>query len=253
MAINNHFHMSNFHKLDSLLRSQAKGPGNHGDNDAYAYARGMAAVEGVVAVVSDLAAGTSRIFSGRFASVLGLPEYSHESSIWEKEILGLMSDDEQEHKFIAELRFFHFLRQQPRSRRQDYCLVTKLRLRDRNGNLVNVLHRMYYIYDSYSGNVRYAICLYGHLHLGFTGKSAVIDNISGIVTELTSAADNKILSARERQILALIDSGMTSADIAVGLCISRHTVNRHRQEILRKLQTRNSLEACRLAKSINLI
>lgn len=213
----------------------------------------MAAVEGVVAVVSDLAADTSRIFSGKFARVLGLPEYSQESSIWEKEILGLMSAGELEQKFIAELRFFHFLRQQPRSRRQNYSLVTKLRLHDCNGNLVNVLHRMYYIYDNNSGNVRYAICLYGHMHFGFTGKSAVIDNISGIVTELTSATDSNILSVRERQILALIDNGMTSADIAVSLCISRHTVNRHRQEILRKLQTRNSLEACRLAKSINLI
>lgn len=246
--------MSNFHKLDSLLRSQAKGQsGSSSDNDAYDYARAMATVEGAVAVVSDLAADTSRIFSGRFARVLGLPEYSQENSIWEKEILGLMSANEQEQKFIAELRFFHFLRQQPRSRRQDYCLVTKLRLHDCDGNIVNVLHRMYYIYDNNSGNVRYAICLYSHMHLSFTGKSAVIDNISGIVTELTSATDSNILSARERQILALIDNGMTSADIAVSLCISRHTVNRHRQEILRKLQTRNSLEACRLAKSINLI
>lgn len=245
--------MSNFHKLDSLLRSQATGQSGCSDNDVYDYARAMAAVEGVVAVVSDLAADTSRIFSGKFARVLGLPEYSQESSIWEKEILGLMSADELEQKFIAELRFFHFLRQQPRSRRQNYSLVTKLRLHDCNGNLVNVLHRMYYIYDNNSGNVRYAICLYGHMHFGFTGKSAVIDNISGIVTELTSATDSNILSVRERQILALIDNGMTSADIAVSLCISRHTVNRHRQEILRKLQTRNSLEACRLAKSINLI
>lgn len=245
--------MSNFHKLDSLLRSQATGQSGCSDNDVYDYARAMAAVEGVVAVVSDLAADTSRIFSGKFARVLGLPEYSQESSIWEKEILGLMSAGELEQKFIAELRFFHFLRQQPRSRRQNYCLVTKLRLHDCNGNLVNVLHRMYYIYDNNSGNVRYAICLYGHMHFGFTGKSAVIDNISGIVTELTSATDSNILSVRERQILALIDNGMTSADIAVSLCISRHTVNRHRQEILRKLQTRNSLEACRLAKSINLI
>ena len=37
------------------------------------------------------------------------------------------------------------------------------------------------------------------------------------------------------------------------LSISIHTVSRHRQEILTRLQVKNSIEACRLAKEMKLI
>ncbi|MDE5899935.1 MAG: LuxR C-terminal-related transcriptional regulator [Muribaculaceae bacterium] len=51
----------------------------------------------------------------------------------------------------------------------------------------------------------------------------------------------------------IIDSGLKSSEIADRLNISIHTVSRHRQEILAKLQEKNSIEACRLAKSMELI
>ena len=51
----------------------------------------------------------------------------------------------------------------------------------------------------------------------------------------------------------LIDKGLASKDIAGILAISINTVSRHRQEILGKLQVRNSIEACRIAKDLNLI
>ncbi len=40
--------------------------------------------------------------------------------------------------------------------------------------------------------------------------------------------------------------------IAVILSISLNTVNRHRQNILEKLQVNNSIEACRIGKELNL-
>ena len=40
--------------------------------------------------------------------------------------------------------------------------------------------------------------------------------------------------------------------IAVILSISVNTVNRHRQNILEKLQVNNSIEACRIGKGLNL-
>ena len=85
------------------------------------------------------------------------------------------------------------------------------------------------------------------------GKSLVINSLTGLSEELTSAGDSSILSKREVQVLKLIDSGKTSADIAALLSISKNTVSRHRQEILAKLQVKNSLEACRLAKTMRII
>ena len=45
---------------------------------------------------------------------------------------------------------------------------------------------------------------------------------------------NTMLSEREAQVLSLICVGMTSVQIADKLCISQHTVNTHRKNILRK-------------------
>ena len=61
-----------------------------------------------------------------------------------------------------------------------------------------------------------------------------------------------ILSPRERQVLALIDTGLKSAEIADRLHISPHTVSRHRQQIIARLQVKNTHEACRVAKSLHL-
>lgn len=255
MAKNNHFAGTNstFSQLDTLLTGQSSG---HDDNDtdvAIAYARCIAAIENVVAVTSDLCRGTSHIFAGAFANVLGIGDYSREDSIWEKEILDLMPPGEQEQKYISELRFYHFLRHIPRNRRRNYYLVSKLRMQCRSGATVDVLHRMYYIFDSKCETVKFAVCLYGPLTFDIAGRSMAVDSLTGIGEELTASSDNTILSRREKQILALINSGLKSSEIAASLCISQHTVSRHRQEILSKLQVRNSLEACRLAKSLNLI
>ncbi|MDE6050892.1 MAG: hypothetical protein K2G08_04330, partial [Paramuribaculum sp.] len=102
--------MQAFRKLNNLLRSENTHIATSAQlPDAYAYARCMAEIEGVVAVVSDIARSTSRIFCGAFASRLGLENYNEENSIWERQILELMPESEQQEKFIAELRFHHTL------------------------------------------------------------------------------------------------------------------------------------------------
>ena len=80
-----------------------------------------------------------------------------------------------------------------------------------------------------------------------------MDSSDGQMAELAKQSDIQILSARERQILRLIDRGLRSKEIAQMLSISIHTVSRHRQEILARLQVKNSIEACRLAKEMKLI
>ena len=85
------------------------------------------------------------------------------------------------------------------------------------------------------------------------GKSHVVNTVTGITEELSVENNNSVLGNRERQVLTLIDSGLKSSEIADRLNISIHTVSRHRQEILAKLQVKNSIEACRVAKSMELI
>ncbi len=243
--------MKCFRELDRLLKEQDFSPVSPVESDAFAYARAMAQVENVVAVVSDLRGGSSRIYAGAFAGVIGLEDYSEESSIWEKKILSKMNAAEQEEKFLAELRFLNYIHRMPARRRRNYYLVSRLRFNGHAGVATDVLHRMYYI--SEGDSIRFAVCLYGPLPPGFKVRSAVVNSVTGTMEELGNAGNSDMLSRRERQILLLIGSGSTTASIAAELGISPHTVSRHRQNILSRLRAKNSHEALRTAVSLGIL
>lgn len=60
------------------------------------------------------------------------------------------------------------------------------------------------------------------------------------------------LSAREKEVLAMIKEGLLSKEISEKLYISVHTVNTHRQNILEKLNANNSQEAIKYAVELGL-
>ena len=250
--------MSDFTRIDTLLRQSANdpthSPANSDTRNAVAvFARCLSEVENLVVVVSDMVANTSTIYAGRFAATIGLESYTSEDSIWEKAILSLMPEPERDEKFRAELRFYHYLRHLPRQQRRDYYMAARLRFVTPRGVAVDVLHRMYYIYEPDGETIRYAVCLYGPLTPGFAGRSLAVNSVTGLTEELTSSTDAKILSRRELQVLRLIDSGKKTAEIAAILSVSPHTVSRHRQQIITRLRVTNSVEACSLAKSLHLL
>lgn len=245
--------MENHRNIDTLLRSQDFPDTTEGSDIVYRYAESMAQIENSLVVVSDLKTNTSRIFHSRFSDRLGIKRHSHENSIWEKDILERMSVTEQEDKYLAELRFFNFLRHKPMQRRPDFYLASLISISDQRGEPVDVLHRMFYWYEDSTDIIRYGICTYSPLMLQLPAKSVAINSVTGEWMELSSASDKSILSKREKQVLSLIETGVTSQEIADRLCISKHTVSRHRQEILAKLQAKNSTAAIRIAKQLNLL
>lgn len=245
--------MSNLPKIDRLLKKQPGASHKPEMEGLLNYAGYVAEIENVVAVVSDLKKGVSRIFPGKFGEFLGIGNYVKEDSIWEKAILDLMSENEREEKYLAELRFFNFLRHTPRHKRPDYYLVSKLRMTAANGDMISVVHRMYYIYADDRDTIVCALCLYGRDVFDFAGRSVVVNSLTGVCESLTAASDALILSRREQQVLRLIDLGKSSADIAGMLSISKNTVSRHRQEIISRLRVKNSVEACCVAKAMKII
>jgi DNA-binding NarL/FixJ family response regulator len=60
------------------------------------------------------------------------------------------------------------------------------------------------------------------------------------------------LSAREREVLALIASGATNREIAERLYLSPHTVKEHASSLYRKLGVKNRAEAARRAERLGL-
>ena len=165
----------------------------------------------------------------------------------------MICPDDLSGKHLQELRFFHFMKHRPKKERSDYYLASRLRMRNATGDYVPVLHRMFYIPSPCDDTLRLALCLYGPLLLDIPGQCVIIHSASGHIVELEKQDNTRILSARERQVLSLIDKGLTSKGIAETLSISIHTVNRHRQEILGKLQVGNAIAACRVAKELELI
>ena len=245
--------MSCLKKLNQLLKSQSFNGGTIDVSQLLDYAKNISQIENVTVVVSDMRCGISRIFPGKFGIVLGVSNYVEENSIWEKDILNLMTEKQREEKYLAELRFFNFLRHVPRHARPDYYLVSRLRMKAATGDTIDVIHRMKYIYADDSETVTHALCLYGRPTFDFIGKNRIVNSFTGISEELTASGDSSILSRREKQVLTLIDSGKRSYEIADILSISKNTVSRHRQQILAKLQVKNSMEACRIAKTMKII
>ena len=206
-------------------------------------AQGYACIENALAVLSDMQAKVSYIYYGGFARVLGLgmgKESEEIRSIWEEPVLKLVHPDDLRGKYLQELRFYHFVKHLPKSKRQSYYCLAKLRMKDVYGNYHWAQHRIFYISAPDNRALWLTLCLYTPLY------SEVMPG--GMVT----CTDHVILSVRELQVLDLISKGMTGKQIALALSISVHTVNRHRQEILKKLQVRNSIEACRVAGELGI-
>jgi DNA-binding CsgD family transcriptional regulator len=145
-----------------------------------------------------------------------------------------------------------FLKQIPHKKRADYFLMSKLRMRDPSGKYIPILHRMFYVATHSNDSMWLALCLY-NLSVDPTMSCRVINSTNGQVIELEKQDCSKLLSDREKTILQLIDMGKTSHEIARELFISKNTVSRHRQNILEKLQVKNSIEACRIAKELKLL
>lgn len=216
-------------------------------------ARGYADVEGVLAVLSDLQERSSYVVHGRFSKTLDIDSTKCSgkiSSIWEQEIFNAIHTDDLKAKMLQELLFFHHVTRLPHGRRFNQCLMQRLRMRTRTGRYVDVLHRLHYIPANDGRSVWLALCLYGAMPQAFNLPAAAIDMLTGQTMVLDRSSGRGILSRQETSVLKLIDSGKRSCDIASMLNISIHTVSRHRQNIIAKLQVRNSTEACRIARAL---
>lgn len=215
-----------------------------------------ARMENAIAVLSDWRTNESYIYYGGFSQILGIDKRTKDSkvaSIWEEEIFKIIHPEDLAEKHLQELCFYHFVKRQLKKIRSDYYLITKLRMRNKTNSYISVLHRIFYVSMPTNDTLWLALCLYSPLAFDFPAKCAIIHSVDGHVIELEKNNNEKILSAREKQVLKFIDKGLTSKEIAKMLFISIHTVNRHRQEILGKLQVKNSIEACRIAKDLKLI
>jgi DNA-binding NarL/FixJ family response regulator len=86
-----------------------------------------------------------------------------------------------------------------------------------------------------------------------TGTGLPGEQAAKLIASSRTPAQDTELSERELEVLRMLATGVTTANIAEQLHISRATVNNHIQHILRKLDAHTRLEAIRRAEHAGLI
>jgi len=143
-------------------------------------------------------------------------------------------------------KVWEFLDTLPEEEKLTYKYIYEMRVLDR-GKYVRMIYQMRILAfkdDNFlaMGMIDLAPEQSANTSVRFQIKNCLTDEVVPFVIE---SATDVLLTPREREILALAKEGMFSKEISEKLNISIHTVNRHRQNILEKLQVDNIIEAIR--------
>ena len=190
-------------------------------------------------------AGSFAVFlSDRFGHYYYVTEYIEASQ--EIDIEKLVHPDDWEVVRRIDKKVWEFLNTLPEEEKLTYKYIYELRVLER-GKYVRMIYQMRILAfkeDNFLaiGIIDIAPEQSANTSVRFQIKNCLTDEIVPFAIE--SAADT-LLTPREREVLALAKEGMFSKEISEKLNISIHTVNRHRQNILEKLQVDNMIEAIR--------
>ena len=188
-------------------------------------------------------AGSFAVFlSDRFGHYYYVTEYIEASQ--EIDIEKLVHPDDWEVVRKIDKKVWEFLNTLPEEEKLTYKYIYELRVLER-GKYVRMIYQMRILAfkeDNFlaMGIIDIAPEQSANTSVRFQIKNCLTDEIVPFAIE--SAADT-LLTPREREVLALAKEGMFSKEISEKLNISIHTVNRHRQNILEKLQVDNMIEA----------
>ena len=188
-------------------------------------------------------AGSFAVFlSDRFGHYYYVTEYIEASQ--EIDIEKLVHPDDWEVVRRIDKKVWEFLNTLPEEEKLTYKYIYELRILER-GKYVRMIYQMRILAfkeDNFlaMGIIDIAPEQSANTSVRFQIKNCLTDEIVPFAIE--SAADT-LLTPREREVLALAKEGMFSKEISKKLNISIHTVNRHRQNILEKLQVDNMIEA----------
>lgn len=156
-----------------------------------------------------------------------------------------------------QIKLSQFIYSLPPEQRNDYSNIYSFRILNAKQQYVRVTSRHQVLEQDCNGKAWLVI---GNMDISpDQKKSESVDctvlNLKSV--EMFSPSPSLVspvnLTNREIEILRLIQKGMLSKEIADKLCISIHTVNIHRQNLLRKLGVQNSFEAIRLGQECGLL
>lgn len=245
-------------ELKRLLTSQAYHPHKRLDvlERRKFFAQSYAETENGIAVLSDFQENISYIYSGALGRQIGLSKpFMQVGSAFEEEVFSCILPEELLERHVLELRFFHFQKILPAFERPYYNMVCPIHFRIPGKGNIPVLHRTYYLESLPEDSIWLGLCLYTPFIETGNADGQIIDNRTGevLLPETYIPLDRQMLSSRETEVLTLLAKGLSSKQIADALCISVHTVYRHRQNILGALQVNNTAAAVEIGIRLHLI
>jgi PAS domain S-box-containing protein len=166
----------------------------------------------------------------------------------------LLHSEDAGHLWRFMCQIWQYLLSVPASRREAYQFNCDYRLRKADGTYVRLLEKNIILQTDRKGNITHLLGVCTDIT---EWKKSDIMTASLISTEddtclLCTSADEQLqtgqlLSRRQKEILKLVARGYSSKQIADQLCISFHTVNRHRHNIIEKTQRKNTGELVQYA------
>lgn len=237
-------------KLDSIVLKSAK--------DA---ARTISMVGRGCCVITDASCDHCYIYGGAFGALMGIftdpDEVLEVGSSDEDIIYTRIHPEDLVDKRLLEYKFFLKTRDSDPTRKLDFIARCRIRINDGSGRYYYVDNSTQLISLSPAGKIWLILCRYdfsSNQEVADDIAPTIIDTSEGEIERLDLGSDRQsILTIREKEILLLIQQGLPSKQIADRLHISPHTVNRHRQNILSKLDVANSIEAVSAAARMRLL
>lgn len=218
-------------------------------------AKAYAFTENAIVSMGDNKLNCSYCYFGGLADELGLTTDERQDvipSLYESFIFDRADVNDLSQRHADEVAFIHMLKPLDIKHRHDFYLSDYIRLRDKEGILRVIEHRMFPMAASSNGSLRLMACVYT-LASEEKHQAKIINTRTGEVRVLSKKDYQNVLSMRECEVLKLIDQGKLSKEIADLLSISINTVNRHRQNILSKLNVDHAIEACKVARVMGIL
>ncbi|WP_333663773.1 helix-turn-helix transcriptional regulator [Chishuiella changwenlii] len=219
----------------------------------------QAKTDNSIAVLTDYYKNYSYLYTGNLGKLIGIePGIEIIDSAFEDILFCKINKQDLEEKKLLDIEYYKFLKDIPLIERSCYHTSSFLRIETLEKNIIELLHKTFFIKSFSNGSVWLSLCLYSissldNIKKGIEGK--IINNETGkIVFPNNNYTVEKInLSVREIEVLQLLLKGYKSKHIAKEIHLSVNTIYRHRQNILEKLNVRNTPEAINKAITLGII
>lgn len=199
--------------------------------------------------------------SSNFADLLGYD--SHKIATLEKQgdyLESRIHPDDRSQLIALQIRLSQFIYSLPPEQRNDYSNIYSFRVLNAKQQYTRVVSKHQVLEQDRTGK---AWLIIGNMDISPNQKETeqvdctVLNLKNGEIftpslLPVPSINLTSNLTRREIEILCFIRKGFLSKEIADILCISIHTVNIHRQNLLRKLGAQNAIEAIQKGQELGL-